>query len=61
MKKASEHKAPLKNRVLIPLFFGLPGLGKTTFWEQLKKIEETSDIKLEYISEDKIWQQLMKE
>ena len=47
--------------LLIPLFFGLPGLGKTTFWLELKKIRKDINIFIEYLSEDKIWEKLMNE
>jgi len=36
--ESSEHQD--NKRVVIPLFFGLPGLGKTTFWHELKKIRQ---------------------
>jgi len=47
--------------IVIPLFFGLPGLGKTTFFQELKKIRKDTNIFVDYLSEDKIWQKLMSE
>jgi len=44
---------------LFLLFFGLPGLGKTTFWLELKKIRKQTNIFIDYLSEDKIWEKLM--
>ena len=47
--------------IVIPLFFGLPGLGKTTFYKELKKIRQDTNIFVDYLSEDKIWEGLMAE
>jgi len=45
--------------LLVSLFFGLPGLGKTTLWHELKKLRKDVDIFIDYLSEDKIWEKLM--
>ena len=54
-------QASASKHILFPLFFGLPGLGKTTFWLELKKLRQNTNIHIEYLSEDKIWEKLMKE
>ena len=54
-----EQKTSGQKTCIIPLFFGLPGLGKTTFWEELKQLEKESGIGLEYLAEDGIWSDLM--
>ena len=50
----------LKGRnLIVTLFFGLPGLGKTTLYDELTRLTDETNIKLSYISEDEIWRDLM--
>jgi|ETNmetMinimDraft_14_1059893.scaffolds.fasta_scaffold73990_1 hypothetical protein len=56
-KQKKEYDMP--KTIVVPLFFGLPGLGKTTFYNELKKIREDTNIFVDYLSEDKIWEKLM--
>ena len=36
-------------------------MGKTTFFEELKKIQKETDIQMQYLSEDDMWKSLMEE
>ncbi len=38
--------------LLVTLFFGLPGLGKTTLFDSFQKIKDETNIGVQYISED---------
>ena len=52
--KTSKKVSTMQKTVLVTLFFGLPGLGKTTFWHELKKLRNDTEINVEYFLEDKI-------
>ena len=55
-QKKQKKEQPISKTIVVPLFFGLPGLGKTTFWHELKKIRQDTNIFVDYLSEDTIWE-----
>jgi broad-specificity NMP kinase len=62
MEKEKNYKIEICKRekiIAVVLFFGLPGIGKTTFWHELKKLRKDVDIFLDYHSEDQIFQKLI--
>jgi hypothetical protein len=60
-QKSLLEESPKQKTILVMLFFGLPGLGKTTLYDSFQKIDQMTDVAVKYISEDDMWKSLMEE